>query len=208
MAAVCHGHRRRARGLPRRDPRRPSPPDVAARLGGGHLDGMHGPQRSGHLLRMPEPRRGDQDAVFEEDLALVVPGGTDVADLAEMTGLLPAPRRTGTLDYERATPREVGRELLRIPSMWFGVMSITISQLLLSSLQFWAVPYFKRVHHLGAAEAGAYTALLGIGSVAGVLGGGFLADRFLRRGIINARVYGVAFTCMSARVFLGAAFAR
>ena len=159
------------------------------------------------LLRMPEPRRGDQDAVFEEDMALVTPGGTDVADLTEMTGLLPEPTRVGTLDYDRATSREVGRELLRIPSMWFGVMSITISQLLLSSLQFWAVPYFKRVHHLGAAEAGAYTALLGIGSVAGVLGGGFLADRFLRRGIINARVYVVAFSSMAASVFLVPAFA-
>src|SRR5437588_7676244 len=92
------------------------------------------------LFRTPEPRRGDQDAEFGDDLALVVPGGTDVADLAEMTGLLPEPERVGTLDYERATARQVGRELLRIPSMWFGVMSITIGQLLLSALQFWAVP--------------------------------------------------------------------
>jgi MFS family permease len=91
--------------------------------------------------------------------------------------------------------------------MWFGVMSITISQLLLSSLQFWAVPYFKRVHHLGAAEAGGYTALLGIGSVAGVLGGGFLADRYLRRGVISARVYVVAFSSMAASVVLVPAFA-
>src|SRR5438309_3311684 len=117
------------------------------------------------LLRTREPSRGDQDAAFEEDLALVVPGGTDVADLAEMKNLLPEPVRVGTLDYERATPREVGRELLRIPSMWFGVMSITISQLLLSALQFWAVPYYKRIYHMGAAEAGGVTALLGIGAV-------------------------------------------
>jgi predicted MFS family arabinose efflux permease len=158
------------------------------------------------LLRMPEPRRGDQDAAFEEDLALVMPGGTDVADLAEMTGLLPKPIRVGTLDYERASPREVGRELLRIPSMWFGVMSITISQLLLSALQFWAVPYFKRVHHLGAAEAGAVTALLGVGAVFGILGGGFISDRYLRKGYVNARVYVVAISSIAATAVLLPAF--
>jgi MFS family permease len=158
------------------------------------------------LLRMPEPRRGDQDAAFEEDLALVVPGGTDVADLAEMRGLLPEPVRTGTLDYERATTREVGRELLRIPSMWFGVMSISISQLLLSALQFWAVPYYKRIHHMTASEAGAVTALLGVGAVFGILGGGFISDRYLRRGVVNARVYVVAVSSIAATAILLPAF--
>jgi MFS family permease len=158
------------------------------------------------LLRMPEPRRGDQDAAFEEDMALVMPGGTDVADLAEMKGLLPEPVRVGTLDYENATAREVGRELLHIPSMWFGVMSITISQLLLSSLQFWAVPYYKRVHHMGAAEAGAVTALLGVGAVFGILGGGFISDRYLKRGVVNARVYVVAASSIAATLVLLPAF--
>jgi len=158
------------------------------------------------LLRTPEPRRGDQDAAFEEDLALVVPGGTDVADLAEMRGLLPEPVRTGTLDYDRVTPREVGRELLRIPSMWFGVLSISISQLLLSALQFWAIEYYKRTYHMSPAEAGAVTALLGIGAVFGILGGGFISDRYLRRGYINARVYVVAISSIAATAVLLPAF--
>ena len=158
------------------------------------------------LLRQPEPTRGDQDAAFHEDLALATPGGSDVADLAEMKGLLPEPIRTGTLDYERATPKEVGRELLRIPSMWFGVMSITISQLLLSALQFWAVPYYKRIYHMSAAEAGGVTSLLGIGAVFGILGGGFLADRYLKRGYINSRVYVVAISSIVATAVLLPAF--
>src|SRR5437764_975327 len=158
------------------------------------------------LLRIPEPRRGDQDAAFHDDLALATPGGSDVADLSELAGLLPEPVRIGTLDYERATPREIGRELLRIPSMWFGVMSITISQLLLSALQFWAVPYYKRIYHMGAAEAGGVTSLLGIGAVFGILGGGFISDRYLRRGVVNARVYVVAFSSVAATAVLLPAF--
>jgi MFS family permease len=90
--------------------------------------------------------------------------------------------------------------------MWFGVMSLTISQLLLNGLQFWGVPYFKRVHHMGAAGAGAVTALLGLGSVVGILGGGVLADRLLRRGIVNARVYVVAFGSMFATAIMLPAF--
>jgi MFS family permease len=158
------------------------------------------------LLRQPEPRRGDQDAAFEDDLALVVPGGTDVADLAEMKNLLPDPIRTGTLDYEKATSRQVGRELLRIPSMWFGVMSITISQLLLSALQFWGVPFYKRVHDMDAAQAGAVTALLGVGAVFGILGGGFISDRYMRRGVVNARVYVVSISSVAATAVLLPAF--
>src|SRR3954465_7262119 len=158
------------------------------------------------LLRQPEPARGEHDAEFEEDMALVTPGGSDVADLAELKGLLPEPARVGTLDYEKATSREVGRELLRIPSMWFGVMSITISQLLLTALQFWAVPYYKRIYHMGAAEAGGVTSLLGIGAVFGILGGGFLSDRYLRKGHINARVYVVAISSIAATAVLLPAF--
>ena len=159
-----------------------------------------GAAASFYMLRQPEPARGDHDAEFEDDMALTVAGGTDVADLANVGRLLPEPTRVGTLDYARATPREVGRELLKIPSMWFGVMSLTISQLLLSGLQFWGVPYFKRVHHLDAAAAGGLVALLGLGSVVGILGGGFLADRYLARGVINARVYVVAFGSIAATV--------
>src|SRR3954466_2511485 len=158
------------------------------------------------MARQPEPQRGDQEADFETDMALATPGGTDVADLVTLTGLLPEPRRVGTLDYDNCTAREVGRELLRIPSMWFGVACLTVSQLLLNGLQFWGVPYFKRVHHMSAAGAGAVTALLGAGAVVGILGGGFLADRYLAKGYINARVYVVAFGSIAATLVLMPAF--
>jgi MFS family permease len=159
------------------------------------------------IARQPEPARGDHDAEFEADLALTMPGGTEVGDLANITGLLPEPTRVGTLDYRTATHREVGRELLRIPSMWFGVLALTVSQLLLNGLQFWGVLYFKRVHGLDAAAAGAVMGLIGAGSVIGILGGGFLSDRYLRRGFLNARVHVVAFGSIAATIVLMPAFA-
>lgn len=153
------------------------------------------------LLRQPEPARGDQDA----DVTTLADG--EPLDLSVLPLALPEPRRVGTLDYATCTSRDVGRELLRIPTMWFGVLALTISQLLLNALQFWGVEYFKRVHDLGAAAAGGVTALLGAGSVFGILGGGIVADRLLARGVLNARVYVVAYGSMAATLFLGPALA-
>jgi MFS family permease len=155
------------------------------------------------LARQPEPVRGDQDAAFHDELGAPV----DTVDLATMPLVLPPPRREGTLDYQRCTSRDVGRELLRIPSMWFGVLALTVSQLLLNALQFWGVEYYKRVHHLGAAAAGAVTALFGLGAVVGLLAGGVLADRLLARGIVNARVHVVAYASIAATLVLAPAFA-
>ncbi|MCU1461531.1 MAG: transporter [Acidimicrobiales bacterium] len=160
-----------------------------------------------YLMRQPEPVRGHQDRDFGDDLDAVNPGGIDVGGLSELRALLPEPRRVGTLDYATATPREVGRELMRIPSMWFGVLSLCIGQMLLNGLQFWGVDYFKEVHGLDPAGAGALTGLLGAGSVVGILGGGFLSDRYLRRGVINARVYVIAFGSIAATLVLMPAFA-
>jgi len=160
----------------------------------------------GLLLRQPEPRRGDQDADFEVSLA--VAGETLAASgLPAAVAVLPAARRVGSLDYATCSNRAVFREICRIPSMWFGVLSLTVGQLMLTSLQFWGVPYFKRVHDLSEAQAGGVAALLGIGSIFGILGGGFLADRYLRRGYINARVYVTAVGSVAASVVLVPAFA-
>jgi predicted MFS family arabinose efflux permease len=148
------------------------------------------------VLRQPEPARGDQDADFSDDLA-----GDELAAMARL--LPPPPRAPGDLDGLRS----VLRELLRIRSMWFGVLALTTSALLLNALQFWAVPYFRRVHDLAPAAAGAVTGLLGLGAMVGVLGGGVLADRLLRRGVLCARIHVVAFGSIAASAVLVPAFA-
>jgi MFS family permease len=63
------------------------------------------------------------------------------------------------------------------------------------------------VHDLSEAQAGGVAALLGIGSIVGILGGGFLADRYLRRGHLNARVYVTAAGSLAASIVLVPAFA-
>jgi MFS family permease len=171
------------------------------------------------LLYAPEPRRGEQDAEFHRELAGGDPTleAVEAADAGGMAGVdatsiagrldLPPPPRVGTLDYNAATWGPVVRELFRIRSMWFAVVAITVSQSLLTGLGFWGVPYFKRVFHLSSGEAGIFTIVFGLGAAAGVLSGGMIADRFLRRGIVNARVYVVIVSCIAATVVLLPAFA-
>jgi MFS family permease len=60
---------------------------------------------------------------------------------------------------------------------------------------------------MGPAQAGLVTSVLGVSAIVGILGGGFLADRLMRRGVICARVYVVAFASIAASALLAPAFA-
>src|ERR1700729_4319530 len=111
------------------------------------------------FLFLREPSRGGQDAAFEATVGTaasapvagtagvegaVGPEGPEAAALA-VRGLisLPEPRRTSG-PYVSGCQLGALRELLRIPTMWFGTMFFTVSQLLLNGLSFWGVEYFKR----------------------------------------------------------------
>ena len=83
------------------------------------------------VLRLPEPDRGAQDRAFHLD-GLVDSAPAIVPDLA-----LPGEVRVGSLHYASASWGEVIRELAKIRSMWFGVMSLTISSFLLGALGAW-----------------------------------------------------------------------
>ena len=155
------------------------------------------------LLRSPEPARGHQDADFHEAESM---GGVDAAELVATLDL-PPPTRVGTMDYENCTWREAYGEMLKIRSMWFGVVGITVSSALLSGLQFWGVPFFKEVHHLSASKAGAYAIFFGLGAGVGVVSGGFISDRLLRRGNVNARIYVCVFSSVACTIAFVPAFA-
>ncbi len=172
-------------------------------------------------LFVHEPGRGHQDARFEAQLGKAA-AAAEAAKAGEPAGLaapeaaclatggflaLPEPRHGPPPPEEGISLIDALRHLMRIPSMWFGTLSLTVSQLLLYGLSFWGVTYFERVHHLGPAFAGLLSTVLGAGSAIGILAGGFLADRLLRHGHVNARVYVVAYGSIGATLVLAPAFA-
>jgi predicted MFS family arabinose efflux permease len=157
------------------------------------------------LLRAPEPQRGDQDIDFHAATESAL-GAVDAAELAA-TLHLPPPTRTSTINYDDCGWRDAYREIFRIRSMWFAVIGITVGQFLLAGLAFWGVPYFKEVHHLSASAAGGYVIVFGLGAAIGVVSGGYVADRLLRRGIVNARIYVVVVSSLIATIAFIPAFA-
>lgn len=152
------------------------------------------------FFRLPEPERGAQDRAFHREERQRVDVDNEAGLLPDYD--LPTPPRIGTLDYASASWKQVMTELLRIRSMWFGLMSLTISSFLLGALLVWGIEFFKRVHDLSATEAGAYAPIIGAGAAVGLVGGGVVADRLLRAGDLNARVHVTAVTSVLATVLL------
>jgi MFS family permease len=152
------------------------------------------------LSRLPEPERGAQDRAFHVEERERREADTIAGLLPDFD--LPPPRPPSRSDYGDMTWLEVLAELRRIPSMWFGLASLTISSFLLGALGAWGIEFFKREHEMSATEAGAYAPLIGAGAALGLIGGGAVADRWLRRGNVNARVHVAALGSIAATVFL------
>ena len=180
------------------------------------------------LWRTQEPTRGDRDRDFEAELsaqddAPTTPetpsggtkeeaggllGGIDPTEAARQGRIeLPEPHRVGDLDYGRLTQREAVRELVRIRSLWFAIVGLGASFLLLQGLSFWGVEFFRRVHGLGSAAAGALTGGLALGAAIGIVAGGFLSDRFFNQGVLAARVWVTGLSAVAASAVLVPAFA-
>lgn len=160
-------------------------------------------------LFLREPARGSQDAGFEATIgpAPVAVEGPEAATLAAERHLkLPEPRQ---LQLPAETAGQLGalRALLQIPTMWIGTMFFTVSQLLLYGISFWGVDYFERVHHLGPAAAGELAAVIGVGSAIGIITGGTVADRLLRRGHVNSRVWVAGLSAIGCTLAYVPAFA-
>ena len=155
------------------------------------------------LLRLPEPDRGGQDRAFHLEEAEHVEADNVDGLLPDFH--LPTPRHS-TLDYDSASWMDVLRELRQIRSMWFALMSLTISSFLLGALTVWGIDFFKQSFHLSATEAGAFLPVIGGGAAIGLLAGGELSDRLLLRGVTNARVYVTSVSSVLATVLLLPAF--
>jgi MFS family permease len=147
-------------------------------------------------LLQPEPPRGERDAEFERQLVEAE------EEHGVPTHRLPPPSRTSDVDYRALEGLSAFRELWRSRTFRVGTLAVVVVQMLPIGLGLWAIPFFKRVHHLSAATAGSITGLLAAGTIVGVIGGGMLADRLLERGIINARVW----VFLAAAVVSGLAF--
>jgi MFS family permease len=152
-----------------------------------------------------EPPRGAQDAAYSDNLEAAA--GDDL-ELVEEIVEHPAvavgallPRADGTRDRW-----EVVRAVARLRSWRYAAIGLALTGIMGSGIMNWGIAYFKRTFDLSGTQAAALAPVLGAGAFLGVLGGGFLADRLLARGILRARMYVTAGGYMGAGVVYVLAF--
>lgn len=149
------------------------------------------------VLRLPEPARGEQDADHAGVIAAAVPPPAS-AVLAET----PADAALESTVAHEDGWREVFARLRTVPSFWCAVLGVMMAQLLLIAAQFWGISYFRRVHHFSVGKAGGLAGAFGAGAILGIIFGGFVSDRLIKRGVVNARAYVAATSSAMAVVTL------
>lgn len=158
------------------------------------------------LRVLREPVRGLPDALHRLETKLEK-ASEQTVDSAPGTEPPADPPVSGTWDYRRMSPGHAVRELLKVRTMWILFVASSIGEFLMSGLATWAVTFFRRYHGLSAAGAGGVTALLGLGTVVGVLIGGRMGDRMLLRGRPERRIWLAATSSIAAVATLVPAFA-
>jgi MFS family permease len=136
-----------------------------------------------------EPRRGAQDAAYGDRLEAATEGTEHdlVVELVEHE----APAVAAEIADE-VVPGDrwaIVRAVARLRSWRRAAVGVAVTGMMGNGLGTWGLAYFKRTFHLSGTRAAGLAPLLGAGAFLGVLGGGFLADRLLRRGLLRARVY-------------------
>jgi MFS family permease len=151
-----------------------------------------------------EPTRGAQDAEYRDRLEEETIGEEHDLVVRVVEGeAAPVPDPAEEVGEGRWA---VMRAVARLRSWRLAAIGLAVSGLMGSALMNWGIPYFKRTFGLSGTEAAGLAPLLGLGAFAGVLGGGFLADRLLAKGMLRARLYVTAFGFAGAGVLLLFAF--
>lgn len=159
-----------------------------------------------------EPRRGGQDADYSDRLEAATAGPEHdlVVELVEHE----APEIAGIVSSQVVGDRwAVIRAVARMRSWRLAALGLAVTGITGNGVMTWGLAYFKRTFGLSGAQAGALAPVLGVGALLGILGGGFLSDKLLSRGMLHARVdvtsigylgagvvYFVAFTTTSLAV--------
>jgi MFS family permease len=148
-----------------------------------------------------EPPRGAQDAAYSDRLEQETFGAEHdlVVELVE--------HEVPLVGFEMTGSRwAVVRAVARLRSWRLAAIGVAATGIMGSANMNWGLAYFKRTFGLSGAQAAGLAPVLGIGAFAGVLGGGFLADRLLERGMLRARLYVTAAGFAGGGVFFMLAY--
>jgi MFS family permease len=171
------------------------------------------------VWRLREPERGGKGVLASdhgppppEAVAAAAEGSqaTDAQRLARERGIEPEPQ----LVVDPTTARRMGlaratRYVLHVRTNVVLIAASACGYYFLAGLQTFGLEFAKEQYGIDQALASTLLLVIGAGALAGVLVGGQLGDRLLKRGVLNARVLTPAVAAaLTAVLFVPAIFTR
>ena len=151
------------------------------------------------VARLPEPRRGGKGVLVHEGkdpppeaTQQDAPHETDAQRLARERRLEPDPELVLNTDPRRMNIIAATRYVLSIKTNIVLIAASALGYYFLAGVQTFGVEFAKEQYGVGQALANILLLVVGIGAIGGVLVGGALGDRLLRRGRLNGRLYTAA----------------
>ena len=166
------------------------------------------------VARLPEPRRGGKGVLEhasqeppEESGDL--PHETDAQRLARERGLEPDPELVLEESARQMSMLSAAKYVLSIRTNIYLIAASALGYYFLAGLQTFGSEFAKQQYGIGQAIANLLLLVIGVGAVAGVLTGGALGDRLLRRGRINGRLeVAIGAAALTPVLFAPALFTR
>jgi MFS family permease len=171
------------------------------------------------VFRLPEPARGGRGVLPAEpgtrgateapEAGEEDPGQTDAQRLAEERGIVPDPELTSHPDPQRMNLIEAVKHVLAVRTNLILIGASACAYYFLAGVQTFGSQFAKQQYDINQALANLLLLVVGIGAVGGVLLGGALGDRLLRRGYLNGRIMVSAVAALLAvALFAPALFTR
>jgi MFS family permease len=147
------------------------------------------------VWRLREPERGGKGVLAHDSEPPPVqesddvPNETDAQRLAREHGVVPDPELVVTPSAARSMGLvRATRYVLRVRTNVVLIAASVCGYYFLAGLQTFGLEFSKEQYGIDQALASSLLLVVGLGSLAGVLAGGQLGDRLLKRGLLNARV--------------------
>ena len=147
------------------------------------------------VWRLREPERGGKGVLAHDSEPQPVlkpdekPAETDAQRLARERGVVPDPELVVSPDAARRMGLvSATRYVLRVRTNVVLIAASVCGYYFLAGLQTFGLEFSKEQYGIDQALASSLLLVVGLGSLAGVLAGGQLGDRLLKRGLLNARV--------------------
>jgi MFS family permease len=135
---------------------------------------------------------------------------TDAQRLARERGLAPDPELVvGPSEARRMNLIRATRYVLRVRTNLILIAASACGYYFLAGLQTFGLEFSREQYGIDQALASSLLLVIGVGSLAGVLTGGWLGDYLLKRGLLNGRVWTPAVAAaFTAVLFVPAIFTR